>query len=317
MNVNIQNPLRTTILHIRSKDATQLTDGLNTNFRVNLSDPVFCNKNEEVRISVMSCEIPASYYNISSALENNILKYNSTSTLTFTNQDYSINQFINFMNNDAGFSSIFTTTYDKQKNKLTITNDTGSTQTINFSTSNANREMGFSETKSDVDITAGGSITSDFVCNMATIHSFMIKSTSAGSTNVISTRAGTSTTIQKISVDVNSNGIVYLNQQDFRQTTITQTPVIDEIVFRITDQNDNLLDLNNVNFEFSMLFEVFKHRGSVDLVRSQTQPFQTIPTQPMNMIEEEEDEEENITKQYENLEEDRLVLDELIDKFEA
>ena len=53
-----------------------------------------------------------------------------------------------------------------------------------------------------------------------------------------------------------------------------------------------------------MLFEVFKHRGSVDLVRSQTQPFQTIPTQPMNMIEEEEDEEENIKKQYENLEED-------------
>lgn len=315
MNVSIQHPLRTTILHIRSKDAIQLTNGYNTNFRVNLSDPVYCNKGEEIRISVMSCEIPASYYNISSLLSNNSLKYNSTSTLTFTNQDYSINQFINFMNNDAGFSAIFTTTYDKQKNKLTITNGTASTQTINFSTSNANREMGFDENKSDVDIPAGGSITSDYVCNMATIHSIMIKSTSAGSTNVISTRAGTSTTIQKISVDVNSNGIIYLNQQDFRQTTITQTPVIDEIVFRITDQNDNLIDLNNVNFEFSMLFEIYKHRSRINnesLITTQSKSFDSIPTQPLNRIEEEEEKD-----QFEELEEDRLVLDELIDKFES
>tara|TARA_R110001599_G_scaffold93319_1_gene243592 strand:- start:1498 stop:1959 length:462 start_codon:yes stop_codon:yes gene_type:complete len=106
--------------------------------------------------------------------------------------------------------------------------------------------------------------------------------------NVISTRIGNSTTLQKISVDVNSNGIIYLNQSDFRQVSVSQSNIIDSITFRITDQNDNLLQLNNVNFELSFLFEVFprynqnnenERRRSV--ITTNKQSISDIPTQPM------------------------------------
>jgi len=280
-------PINSTILHIRSKDATQLVSGFNTDFNVNLVNPININQNQEIHISMMSAEIPYSFYNISSNLNNNIIKYDTTETLTFTNQDYSILDVRDFFNNNTAFANIFTTTYDTQKNKLSFLNKTGATHTIDLNNSTINKVIGFDETTSQRTITAGSTLESDYVCNLATIHSIFVKSSMATG-NVISTRIGNSTTLQKISVDVNSNGIIYLNQSDFRQISVSQSNIIDSITFRITDQNDNLLQLNNVNFELSFLFEVFprynqnnenERRRSV--ITTNKQDINSIPTQPM------------------------------------
>tara|TARA_Y100000401_G_C8325555_1_gene228007 strand:+ start:3830 stop:4831 length:1002 start_codon:yes stop_codon:yes gene_type:complete len=255
MNNNIIQPLSSIVLHIRSKDADQLTENYNTHLSINLINPINITKNQEAHISIMSVEIPYSFYNISAELKNNTLVYDST-TLTLTSQDYSVYELRDFFNNDTSFSAIFTTTYDIQKNKLNFKNITGSSHTIKLSTSLINKVIGFDETTTDRTITAGSTLSSDFVCNLATVHSILIKS-SMGQANVLSTRAGNSTTLQKISVDVNSNGIIYMNQQDFRQISISQSNVIDLITFELTDQNNNLLQLQNVNFEFSILFEIY------------------------------------------------------------
>ena len=63
----------------------------------------------------------------------------------------------------------------------------------------------------DVDVVSAGTTISDNIIDLATIHSLMIKSNTA-SNMVFSTRAGFSQTIQKVSVDVNSGDIIYLNQ---------------------------------------------------------------------------------------------------------
>jgi len=280
-------PINSTILHIRSKDATQLVSGFNTDFNVNLVNPININQNQEIHISMMSAEIPYSFYNISSNLNNNIIKYDTTETLTFVNQDYSILDVRDFFNNNTAFANIFTTTYDTQKNKLSFLNKTGATHTIDLNNSTINKVIGFDESDTQRTITAGSTLESDYVCNLATIHSIFVKSSMATG-NVISTRIGNSTTLQKISVDVNSNGIIYLNQSDFRQISVSQSNIIDSITFRITDQNDNLLQLNNVNFELSFLFEVFprynqnnenERRRSV--ITTNKQDINSIPTQPM------------------------------------
>jgi len=284
---NLLQPINSTILHIRSKDATQLVSGFNTDFNVNLVNPININQNQEIHISMMSAEIPYSFYNISSDLNNNIIKYDTTETLTFTNQDYSVLDVRDFFNNDTNFSAIFTTTYDTQKNKLSFLNKTGASHTIDLNNSTINKVIGFDETDTQRTITAGSTLESDYVCNLATIHSIFVKSSMATG-NVISTRIGNSTTLQKISVDVNSNGIIYLNQSDFRQISVSQSNIIDSITFRITDQNDNLLQLNNVNFELSFLFEIFprynqnnenERRRSV--ITTNKQSISDIPTQPM------------------------------------
>lgn len=283
---NIIQPKSSTVLHIRSKDATQLTSGYNTHFDVNLTNPILVSDNEETHISIMSSEIPYSFYNVSSELENNTLIYDDTQTLTFTSQDYDIDELVAFFEANTAFKAIFTTTYDIQKNKITFTNTTGSTHKINLSLSNVNKEIGFAETDTDRTITAGSTLTSTFVCNLATVHSIFIKST-LSTANVLSTRAGNSTTLQKISVDVNSNGIIYMNSQDFRQVTISQVPVIDHISFSITDQNNRLLQLNNVNYEISILFEIFPKYNTINNTpRNIISNRRTvnIPTQAQNVV---------------------------------
>ena len=254
-------PLRSTIIHIRSKDATDLSNGIyNTHFAVEILDPILSMKDEEIHIQTMSVEIPYSFYNISTELQNNILTYDTNQTLTFTSQNYNINDLISFFVNDTtGFASIFSTTYNRQKNQITFTNTTSQSHTINFASSTINKVIGFDESSQDVTIAAGASVTSPFVCNLATVHSILMKC-SVGQGNVLSTRAGNSQTLQKISCDTNFGGIIYLNQQDFRQISISQAPVIDVMEFRFTDQNNNLLQLNSCNFEFSILFEVYSRR---------------------------------------------------------
>lgn len=311
MNRTAIQPLRSTIIHIRSKDADDLTNGVyNTNFRVNIMNPVLCELSEQIHISVMSCEIPYSFYNISAELKNNTLVYDNT-TLTFTSQDYSIDDLMDYFSNDSSFSSVFSAAYNTQTNKITFTNITNASHTLKFSQSTLNKVIGYDEEASDVVLSAGATSTSSGVCNLATVHSIMIKC-SVGQGNVISTRAGNSATLQKVSVDVNSNSIIYLNQQDFRQVSVSQAPIIDTMEFRFTDQNDNLLQLNNCNFEFSMLFEVFpKSRDSVLHVEQAQKS--DIPSSRQPLIIEDDHPFEKVNTHEEN----RLVLDDIIDRIEA
>jgi len=260
-NINLVQPLRTQIIHIRSKDADQLTPNFNTNFVVNMKTALSTTTNQEVHVSLMSVEIPYSFYNISNDLENNSLKYTYNGVLynlSFGNRDYDIFQLIDYFNNSNNhISTVFTTTYDTQENKISMLNKSGATIVINWTQSNINKELGYLVDEADETVLNGFTSVSRFVINLATIHSILIKCPNVGSSNVISTRSGNSTILQKVSVDVNSFGIIYLNNQDYRQVTISQASVIDQLVFTITDQNNRMLQLNNVNFEFSILFEVF------------------------------------------------------------
>jgi len=239
---------------VRSKDATQLQTSLNTNFEVQLVSAIECGQDEEIHAQMISAEIPYSCYNISPAVKNDTIVYDTNQTFTFEPKNYDTKELLRVMNDDTTFP--FSVTRDKYTNKLTFTNNTPDSHTINWTSSLANKLLGFGEA-SDETIVAGATTTSPGMVDLATVHSFFIKSDLA-SGNVLSTRAGNSTTLQKISVDTNGFGIVYLNQQDYRTVSVLQKPSISNIVFRLTDQNDNLLDLNDINYEFSIQFMIFK-----------------------------------------------------------
>ena len=87
--------------------------------------------------------------------------------------------------------------------------------------------------------------------------------------NVLSTRSGNSTILQKISIDVNAYGIIYLNQDDFRTYSVSYQPVVDKISFRLTDQNNQLLNLNGINFEMSLIFNVYPKYTDNDITNRQ------------------------------------------------
>jgi len=321
MNINLIQPLRTNILHIRSKETAEI-DNLNTNFSVTLKNAIAVNENEIVHVTLTSLELPYSFYNISSALNNNILVYENSigvkTTLTLLSQDYSITQLVNYLNADTGFSAIFTTSYNKQRMKITFINKDIEARFIYFSDSNINKLIGWEDTQIDIDIPVDlVGIESSGVINMASVHSLFIRS-NLSTGNIQSSRNGNSTILQKVSVDRNSGGIIYFNQNDQQQVSVLNPQVISTIEIRITDQNDNTIDLNNVNYEMSFLFEIFEAPKQIPNVKNMIVPNgrnnrNNTRTGQNNIIQEENTELETEIEEPEKTDK-RLVLDELLEK---
>ena len=321
MNINLIQPLRTNILHIRSKETAEI-DNLNTNFSVTLKNAIAVNENEIVHVTLTSLELPYSFYNISSALNNNVLVYENSigvkTTLTLLSQDYSITQFVNYLNADTGFSAVFTTSYNKQRMKITFINKDIEARFIYFSESNINKLIGWEDTQIDIDIPVDlVGIESSGVINMASVHSLFIRS-NLSTGNIQSSRNGNSTILQKVSVDRNSGGIIYFNQNDQQQVSVLNPQVISTIEIRITDQNDNTIDLNNVNYEMSFLFEIFEAPKQIPNVKNMIVPNgrtnrNNTRTGQNNIIQEENTELETEIEEPEKTD-NRIVLDELLEK---
>ena len=321
MNINLIQPLRTNILHIRSKETAEI-DNLNTNFSVTLKNAIAVNENEIVHVTLTSLELPYSFYNISSALNNNVLVYENSigvkTTLTLLSQDYSITQLVNYLNADTGFSAVFTTSYNKQRMKITFINKDIEARFIYFSDSNINKLIGWEDTQIDIDVPVDlVGIESSGVINMASVHSLFIRS-NLSTGNIQSSRNGNSTILQKVSVDRNSGGIIYFNQNDQQQVSVLNPQVISTIEIRITDQNDNTIDLNNVNYEMSFLFEIFEAPKQIPNVKNMIVPNgrtnkNNTRTGQNNIIQEENTELKTEIEEPEKTDK-RLVLDELLEK---
>lgn len=265
-NINLIKPISTHYLHIRSKDAVQNVNGYNTDFSVQLQSAITAKPNEEIHVSMSSLEIPYSFYNISSDLENNIMIFkkgvDADTNIQIPNGNYDIDDLITTLNNTSSFSSVFTASFSYISGKITLSNISGESVLIKWSQSNVNKEFGYRELELDETVSIGGSSTSPFIVNLATVHSLYIKASFATS-NVQSTTQGSSSTIQKISADVNSRGIIYLNSQDHIQLTRISNHIVDLISLRITDQNDRLIQLNNCNYEMSLMFQVFPKNNTL------------------------------------------------------
>ena len=262
---DVIRPVKEYVLHIRSKDCDRTGD-LNSHLFIDLTEPIiFDSKIYELHQVVLSGEIPYTFYNVSSDLNNNIIRFTANGEplpFTFPNKNYDINEVVKVLN-DGNFP--FTVSYDRFTMKLTFANNTNFTNILNLSTSTANKFLGFDENASDITVLSKQSITSSGVVDLATVHSIFIKSNSS-SNMIFSTRAGFSSTIQKISIDVNSGGIIYLNQNDSRQHTVLHSNV-EFLELKLTDQNNNLLNFNNINYEITMAFYIYPINK---IVRTQT-----------------------------------------------
>lgn len=315
---NILQPLRQYVVHIRSKDAEK--EGLlNSHLFINLQEPITINsKTEQIHQIILSGEIPSSFYNVSADVKNDTIIYNTNSTFTLPNKNYDIHELIRVITADTNFP--FSAVYDRFTMKITLTNTSGSTQVINWSNSNCNKVLGWDSTSVDESILSGATTTSPNVVDLATIHSLFVKS-NVSSNMVFSTRKGFSQTIQKVSVDVNSGQIIYLNQNDSRQHTVLNSNV-DAMDIRITDQNDNLVNFNDINYELTIGFFIYpihnsNARRNIDIKTIQTPRNELRPFTPTIQIRENNEidniDNENVETDIEH-QEKRKIIDAVLEK---
>lgn len=244
------------MLHVRSKDVEQLSTDLNTNMRVNLDAPIRRdNALQDIHLSLSTAHIPFTFYQFSSNLENLNIYVDGSSSFVLTAGNYDIFELIALIT-----ASVFpySATYNENTNKITLTNTDSTSHTINFSGSESKglaKNLGFSAT--DVVVGSGGSTTSDGSVNLQTIHTLYIHSDLALS-NVITTETKNYTNIiDQINVDVQPFEIIsatFYESAPF--ASVLHQEQIKSFELSLRDQNGRLLDLNNSNFELSILFEI-------------------------------------------------------------
>lgn len=250
-------------IHIRSRDCAQQQTGFNTHFVVSLEAPIHRPEGMEMHVSVSSAAIPWSWYSFSSHLGTEKLQVDGADTngLTLTEGNYDIYEMVAAITADAAFN--YTATFNVNTLKVTLTNSDATQYTINFSNAVSQglaRALGF-DTSTDQTVAAGGSVTSDYTVNLQTIHSLFFHSNEISVANVITTERGNwETILDKIPlVNVAPAGVVHY---DPYQTAPFQA-VLDQNILKvfdisIRDQNGRLLQLNDREYEMTLLVEI-KH----------------------------------------------------------
>ena len=107
--------------NIRSKECTQVTN--NADLIVTLPFSIDIADDEWLQVEVISCEIPLSFYGISTALQNNIFSYTKSPgavvvNLTIPSGNYTVDSLMTTLN---GLQTDFTISYSDVFNKFLIT----------------------------------------------------------------------------------------------------------------------------------------------------------------------------------------------------
>ena len=288
MSINTDTIDNSYLLFVRSKEVDQITTGFNSDMNINLEAQISRNNAlQDIHIQLSSCEIPISFYNFSSNLNNINLFVDGVSSLVLTEQNYSIDEMVSAI---TASSFPYSASINYQTAKITLTNTDATEHIINFSeTSSRNLAKALGFNREDRTVASGGSLTSDDVVNMNTIHSIFVH-TNLPVTNVITTTNNNyRNIIQKIPVTKSFGDV--LNYNPYQSSLFSTVLNINEINnFRISlrDQNDVLIDFNDVNFEISFLFEIHSPSNiETNLTGSQPPPppgrrrdITTIITQP-------------------------------------
>jgi len=245
------------MVHIRSKDVSQLTTDYNTDFTFNLQAPIKrVNANQDIHISLSSAEIPNTIYQFNSNLSNLNLYVDGSSSFVLTAGNYDVYEMIALI---TASSFPYSATYDENTNKITLTNTDATSHVINFGYAESKglaNALGFERVNET--ICSGGTTTSDGSINFSVVHSIFLYSDLALS-NVITSEANGNyeSILDKIPILVSPFDIIHYDPYQTAQfSSILEAQQITKISIALRDQNGRLIQLNDARYELSLLIEI-------------------------------------------------------------
>jgi hypothetical protein len=233
-------------IHLNSKNADRFLSGTSDiEFDLPLIEAPL---QHTIYLSIQHLVIPYSFYNIDS--NNNFLNYivgETTYNIYIETGNYNPYQLINVLQN---IMQGFTITYDSIKNKFTFTNNSYEFTFLNSST--CLRLIGFENTIFSVNKT----VTSINSINLQSHHCVCVQSNLlTGSIN--SANKYESNIICSVPVDKPPfSMITYINHNNLKYNLFNN--VISTMRLKLTDQNNNLIDLNGCNWSCTVQLEIIK-----------------------------------------------------------
>ena len=202
--------------------------------------------------SIVNCIIPYSFYNINS--NNNVLNYKINSvnySLTIPIGNYSIINLVAYLNSQL---TNFTFAYNKIYNKITITN---SINDFILNSSNFLTLIGFNNSNY---ISTNKTLTSPNCININYIRCInLISNIITYNINTSKNLVNNNNIICSIPVNTSPNTLIqYQNTNNFRTNLFVNT--LNKIVIKLVDNNNNIIDLNGLNFNLTVQLDVESFR---------------------------------------------------------
>ncbi len=205
-----------------------------------------CDYHDTLYISVQSCSLPYSFYNVNQY--NNLLKYSIYTTIynvLIPTGNYTI---LSLLSTLQTILPTFTISYDKIKNKFTFSNASNFTFIYDtFINSTCFELIGMSNIMQN---SMNGTITSDIVCNVSSVRHVCI-ATNFHTSNINKALPNERNILAHIPVHVMPNDVItWSNVNNYRCNLNTNR--LNHIVIRILDHKGNLLDLNGVDWSLTL-----------------------------------------------------------------
>lgn len=258
------------LIYINSTDATQVFSEDGSSIKYDLAQSIDSPETEELLISLYSCVIPYSFYNIRKDINDTIVFNNLTGggVALFENYqipagNYTISSLGNIIRDQLNALSWTTgqyiVSYDRIKMKFRfyatgITNTEVDIDLSVYPTKSPHVELGFNkhEVKRIELGVANTPKDSEFSSNVpdvnGSIHQVQVRTTLSSKGCFDSITKSYSGILGCIPIDVNFGGIIFQNPRDNKHKILISTHSIKSFTLRITDDRGRNLDMNGLNF---------------------------------------------------------------------
>lgn len=202
----------------------------------------------------INATVPVSFYNINET--NNVLNYEDDGvpyTITIPTGNYNFNTLSSTMT--ALFlanTTVMVITINRQNGILKFT---GNDIFEFLPTSTILRVLGFIPTV--ITPSVGVILTAPFPLNLLSPLKLKIKSTAITASNLDTSTNGYSNLISTFPVDQPSFGLIIHENKNIVKY-IVRNDIVDDVDIQITDENDNLINFNNIDWCITLMLEITK-----------------------------------------------------------
>jgi len=246
-----------------------------THFTFTFKEALHTRPSEGLLVSLISASIPYSFYNIRTGINDGLVLRvgNTPDFVTLPAGNYNATSIrvalLERINTKLGVHTGGVTNhaphtlemaYDvptqKFQFKLTKTGtDPSTTLTLDFATSSLSVELGGGS--ADLVITEGAALLSapDVADLNGSVHALYLRTDIPTKSVFESLTGGASDILGKISLNTNPGGIIVHEPNNTAYQTLVATNHLRTISVRVTDERNDLLDLNGLHFQLGILFE--------------------------------------------------------------
>ena len=206
-----------------------------------------------IYLSVVSCLIPYSFYNINNS--NNVLQYSfdgvNLFTLTIPIGNYNVNSLLSVLK--SNISPQFIITYDNVKNKFTFTHATNDFMFMSSST--CLQILGFNNNETIAsNPSASLSLTSVNCANVYSIRTIQVNSNLI-TYNINKVQKNNFCILCSVPITCTPFSLIeYINRTNFKTNLFLNR--ISNIKIKLTDDNGNLIDLNGCHYSLTLQLDV-------------------------------------------------------------